>query len=107
MSIDIPTEVPLPEPDATNPDHLRFAAHIVDQVAPNDSMDSICLRAHAEHLEAERSAEREREQRIEQFISILADCGVVAQTSSGLDNLRQAGERLMSAGLLRGGGRDE
>ena len=103
MSIDIPTEVPLPEPDATNPDHLRFAAHIVDQVAPNDSMDSICLRAHAEHLEAERSAEREREQRIEQAARVMAEKIYALNGSDGLDLARA----LDAAGLLRGGGRGE
>lgn len=106
MSIDIPTEVPLPEPDATNPDHLRFAAHIVDQVAPNDSMDSICLRAHAEHLEAERSAEREREQRIEAArTAFVMASGIATSATDGW--MEAVVDALDAAGLLRGGGRGE
>lgn len=108
----------LPEPDATNPEHCKWAAQLLEAIVedvPESEYEQVRevdntadrLRWRADRLDAVRSAEREREQRIEQFISILADCGVVAQTSSGLDNLRQAGEKLMSAGLLRGGGRGE
>ncbi|OCH80335.1 hypothetical protein A9310_21585 [Gordonia sp. UCD-TK1] len=38
----------LPEPDATNPDHLRWCADVVDLVAPNDALDPIALRSMAD-----------------------------------------------------------
>lgn len=56
----------LPEPDATNPVHLRFAADILDAyLAHFNFMNSLTLRAEADRLDAARAAEREREQRIE------------------------------------------
>ena len=88
------------EPDATNPEHLRWCADIIDLVAPNDALDPIALRALADRLDAARSAEREREQHIEAAAKVLADFTFVADRDD-------AARALDAAGLLRGGGRGE
>ncbi|QGJ87606.1 hypothetical protein SEA_FAITH5X5_52 [Gordonia phage Faith5x5] len=101
MSLEIPTKLSLPEPDATNPDHLRFTAHIVDAYLGHlNFMNSVTLRAEADRLDAARSAEREREQRIEAAAKVLADFTFVADRDG-------AARALDAAGLLRGGGRGE
>lgn len=101
----------LPEPDATNPDHLRWCADIVDLVAPNDALDPIALRSMADRLDAARTVEREREQRIEQAARAILDfensqfdhqAGVIPDIAP-IDYARA----LDAAGLLRGGGRGE
>lgn len=105
----------LPEPDATNPDHLRWCADIVDLVAPNDALDPIALRALADRLDAARTVEREREQRIEQAAQVMsegADRGVASMSWESMpDSIREQWRRnaraLDAAGLLRGGGRGE
>jgi hypothetical protein len=106
MSIDIPTEVPLPEPDATNTIHLRFCADIVDQVAPNDALDPIALRAMADRLDAARTVEREREQRIVAVADALKASFPTAK-NGWWDWAVTAVDALDAAGLLRGGGRGE
>ena len=97
----------LPEPDATNPDHLRWCADIVDLVAPNDALDPIALRSMADRLDAARTAEREREQRIEQAARAVFGTVHFDDELVTLDLLRVAARALDAAGLLRGGGRGE
>ena len=98
----------LPEPDATNPDHLRFAAHIVDAYLRHfNFMNSITLRAEADRLDAARSAEREREQRIEAAARAVFGKVHFDDEPVTLDLLRVAARALDAAGLLRGGGRGE
>lgn len=107
----------LPEPDATNPDHLRWCADIVDLVAPNDALDPIALRSMADRLDATRSAEREREQRIEAAAKSAYEHheGFVVRGDGKWQPWDQLSESLregwrstvVAAGLLRGGGRGE
>ena len=93
----------LPEPDATNPDHLRWASDIVDQVAPNDVI-STWFRSLADRLE-----------RIEQAAQVMsenADRGVASMAWESMpDSIREQWRRnaraLDAAGLLWGGGRGE
>ncbi|QDK02829.1 hypothetical protein SEA_SQUIDDLY_78 [Gordonia phage Squiddly] len=95
----------LPEPDATNPDHLRFCADILDPM--DGAVDSIYLRARADRLDAARTAEREREQRIEQAARAVFGTVHFDDELVTLDLLRVAARALDAAGLLRGGGRGE
>lgn len=84
----------LPEPDATNPDHLRFCADILDPM--DGAVDSIYLRARADRLDAAQSDEREREQRIEAVAKVLADFTFTSERDT-------AARALEDAGLLRDG----
>ncbi|QDH92343.1 hypothetical protein SEA_SPOOKY_77 [Gordonia phage Spooky] len=105
MSIDIPTEVSLPEPDATNPDHLRWAAKMIEIARPGGDSGirggqrnvlADGLRAEADRLDAAQSAEREREQRIEAVAKVLADFTFTSERD-------RAARALEDAGLLRDG----
>ena len=95
----------LPEPDVTNSDHLRFCADILDPM--DGAVDSIYLRARADRLDAARTAEREREQRIEQAARAVFGTVHFDDELVTLDLLRVAARALDAAGLLRGGGRGE
>lgn len=71
---EIAAKASLPEPDATNPNHLRWAAKMIEITRPGGDSGirggqrnvlADGLRAEADRLDAAQSAEREREQRIE------------------------------------------
>ena len=95
----------LPEPDATNPDHLRWTAKMIETARPGGD-DEIRgrqwnvladkLRAEADRLDAARAAEREREKRIAEAARVLADFTLTS-------DLDRAARALEDAGLLRGG----
>lgn len=100
----------LPEPDATNPDHVSFAAEIVGETHPKAGYRAE-LNDLARRLDAARSAERQREQRIEQAARAILDFensqfdhqARVIPDIAPIDYARA----LDAAGLLRGGGRGE
>ncbi|UCZ89040.1 hypothetical protein [Gordonia sp. WA4-43] len=103
-------KTPLPEPDATNPDHVSFAAEIVGKTHPKAGYRAE-LNDIARRLDSEQAAEREREQRIEQAARAILDfensqfdhqAGVIPDIAP-IDYARA----LDAAGLLRGGGRGE
>ncbi|UYL87907.1 hypothetical protein SEA_MALISHA_78 [Gordonia phage Malisha] len=99
---EIAANTSLPEPDATNPDHWRFAARLADYMAKNDSgladeQAVVRYMLHeADRLDAARSAEREREQRIEAVAKVLADFTFTSERD-------RAARALEDAGLLRDG----
>ena len=104
----------LPEPDATNPDHVSFAAEIVGKTHPKAGYRAE-LNDIARRLDSEQAAEREREQRIEQAAEIACDASAEKSGESTWskapewwkDAFRDAARALDAAGLLRGGGRGE
>lgn len=96
----------LPEPDATNPDHVSFAAEIVGETHPKAGYRAE-LNDLARRLDADRAAEREREQRIEQAARAVFGTVHFDDELVTLDLLRVAARALDAAGLLRGGGRGE
>ena len=105
----------LPEPDATNTVHLRFAADVVEDVPDfawslEVGRDDVgfTLRAEADRLDAARTVEREREQRIDTAITAYFEAahGSVPANVHG-DVRRGMKAALDAAGLLRGGGRGE
>ncbi len=106
----------LPEPDATNPEHLRWAAEMIEIFSAWKNLSVRArqrnvladeLRNEADRLDAARSAEREREQRIEQAARAVFGTVHFDDELVTLDLLRVAARALDAAGLLRGGGRGE
>ncbi len=95
----------LPEPDATNPNHLRWAAKMIEIARPGGDSGirggqrnvlADGLRAEADRLDAAQSDEREREQRIEAVAKVLADFTFTSERDT-------AARALEDAGLLRDG----
>ncbi|OCH79073.1 hypothetical protein A9310_24795 [Gordonia sp. UCD-TK1] len=114
----------LPEPDATNPDHLRWAADVTERFvwAKNSGGYTAIavvseMKSEADALDAARSAEREREQRIEAAAKSAYEHheGFVVRGDGKWQPWDQLSESLregwrstvVAAGLLRGGGRGE
>ena len=116
----------LPEPDATNPEHCKWAAQLLEAIVedvPESEYEQVRevdntadrLRWRADRLDAARSAEREREQRIEEAAEIVCDASAVLSGEATWnkapdwwkDTFREAARALDAAGLLRGGGRGE
>ena len=99
---------PLPEPDATNPDHWRFAANLIPgnwRLRSNDRAITSIFNEKADALDAARTVEREREQRIEQAAGAINNA---YRTTPWNDSASVAAAlALDAAGLLRGGGRGE
>lgn len=111
----------LPEPDATNPDHLRWMAKLIRQDLdeyykgsitpsanePNDDWEMDYTPAElykrADALDAARFAEREREQRIEAARTAFVIASGIA--TSATDGWIEAVVDALDA--LRGGGRGE
>lgn len=98
----------LPEPDATNPDHWRFAANLIPgnwRLRSNDRAITSIFNEKADALDAARTVEREREQRIEQAAGAINNA---YRTTPWNDSASVAAAlALDAAGLLRGGGRGE
>ena len=101
----------LPEPDATNPEHWRFAANLIPgnwRLRSNDRAITSIFNEKADALDAARTVEREREQRIDTAITAYFEAahGSVPANVHG-DVRRGMKAALDAAGLLRGGGRGE
>ncbi|MGW8936010.1 hypothetical protein [Gordonia terrae] len=107
----------LPEPDATNPDHLRWAAEMIETFSGWKNLSVRVrqrnvladeLRAYADRLDAARSAEREREQRIEAAITAYFEAAHGSVPANVHSHVRRGMKAALdAAGLLRGGGRGE
>ncbi|QDP43682.1 hypothetical protein SEA_PHORBESPHLOWER_54 [Gordonia phage PhorbesPhlower] len=104
----------LPEPDATNPDHLRFAAAVVFKLSeawaikPEEPIHhpwtAEDIKSEADRLDAARSAERERERDIKAVATALADSHKLVNAQGWIGWAEVAVDALDA---LRGGGRGE
>ncbi|UUG69919.1 hypothetical protein SEA_MORKIE_58 [Gordonia phage Morkie] len=106
--------ISLPEPDATNPDHLRFAAAVVFKLSeawaikPEEPIHhpwtAEDIKSEADRLDAARSAERERERDIKAVATALADSHKLVNAQGWIGWAEVAVDALDA---LRGGGRGE
>lgn len=110
------SEASLPEPDRLNPYHLRWAAEVTDQFVWTENSGGYTaitvvseMRSEADRLDAARSAEGEREQRIEAAKGLYEREGWSGCDGLSWDRLSPATRDgwIYAAGLLRGGGRGE